>query len=171
MAEIVFLLLGFAAAYVDLPVPSDLLLTGGRRERYHGTVVAAVATSLLLLALALAMAALSELIAMGRGAEAHSMGFRFRTAWLACVLVPWMCAFQLRGFPLLQIENRGSVVTRGAVILMAVGLPAEISGWPMQVRLLVFAGICLCGWAAFLWAARRVCLRGSLVAQSVRAGG
>lgn len=171
VTEIAFAFLGFTAAFVDLTATSNLLLPGGRWERYCATLIAAIATSLLLLALALGIAGLSEMIAIGRGADAGSLGFRFRTAWLACVFVPWLAAGWLRGPILLGFENKVVAGVTGVLIMMAFELPLGIPfKWSAQTRLLFFASACLCGWAVFLLMLRHMCARGSLIEQKVRAG-
>ncbi len=170
VTEIAFVLMGFEAALVDLPATSSLLLPGGCRERHYAMVVSALLTSVLLLTLALGIGGLSGMIAIARGADAGSLGFRFRMAWLACVLVPWIGAAGLRGQIPLGFENRLSACVTGALAFLAVYVPLGSLAWLAQIRLLFFASACLCGWVVFLFASRRLCLRGSLIGSRMPSG-
>ena len=170
VVEIVFASLGLAAVFVDLPATSNMLLPGGRRARYHATVTAALATSLLLGVLALGIAGLSEIVAIGLDTGAESPGFRLRSAWLACVFVPWMCVLQLRASGSVGIVNRASAILVGLPSLVAFRLAFELSGRPAQLHFLVLASVCLCGWALFLLTLKHVSTRGCLTEQKVRSG-
>jgi hypothetical protein len=121
--------------------------------------------------LAIAMAGLSEIIAVVFGADAGSLGFRLCSVWLACVLVPWMCVLQLRGYRLLRIESRGSAAVVGFLSIVLLRMLLDASEWPAQARLLLFAAIGLSGWAVFLLVSRHVCKRGCLIEQKTHTGG
>lgn len=165
-AEVVFAALGCAAVFIELPVTSALLVPGGRRERYCATAMVVLATSLLLVTLGLGIAGVSELIAMGFGAAAQDLGFRFSTAWLACVFVPWIGILQLRGRAWQGIEELAMVVVIGVLALQLLSQSVNILEWFIRMRLLAYAGVCLVGWAFFLLRLRRVCARGCLPKKS-----
>ena len=169
--EIAFLSTGLLAAQVGLPAISNLLLPGGRRERFSATLITVLATSLLLIALAIGMVGLSEIIVVVFGADAGGLGLRLRNVWLACVLVPWMGALQLRRYGWLRTENRALVAESGFLGLMTFRMLLGLYEWPAQARLLLFAAIALCGWAVFLLGLRNVCKRGCLIEQKTHAGG
>ena len=172
VAEAVFVFLGLMApAFVDPPPTSNLLLPGGRRERYYATISTVVATSLLLLALAVAMAGVSEMVAIARGADVGDLGHRFRSAWLACVFVPWACAIRIAVKGLGWTERASSVVPFAILAPVVFVHFVDFFEWSVRMRLLFFAGMCFCGWVVFLLAAKYVCTRGALIEQKVWAGG
>ncbi|MBN2130966.1 MAG: hypothetical protein JW741_15800 [Sedimentisphaerales bacterium] len=171
VAEIAFASLGFAAVFVDLPATSNMLLPGGRHERYYATVIATVVTTLLLLILAVGIAALSETIGIGLGAGAESFGFRFHSVWLVCVFVPWIVTLQLCGRRFRRIESRTPAIAVGLASLMVLRLFFAIHRWPAQKCLLFFAGVFVCGWAFFLLTTGHLCVGGSLVERRLGAGG
>lgn len=169
--RLAFVFLGIGVSLVELPATSSMLLPGGRRERYHATVIAAVVASLLLLAIACVVAGLCELIAVVLGADVGNFGVRLGSVWVVCVGVPWICAAQFPGYGLAPIRIASMVIWAGAVGLMAFSVLSGSPKWPAEMCFPVFASVCLCGWAVFLLTSRHVCMRGALVEQSVRAGG
>jgi hypothetical protein len=170
-AQLVFTFLGIGVSLMELPATSSMLLPGGRRERHYATVIAAVVASLLLLAVASVIAGLSEIMAVVLGSDVGSFGVRLGSVWLACVFVPWICAARFPGYGLAGIRVVSMVVVAGVFGSMAFSVSSGTSRWPAQMRLLLLASVCLCGWAVFLLTSRHVCLRGSLVEQDARAGG
>ncbi len=168
--EIGFLCLGLLAAMVELPATSRLLLPGGRRERFGATVITAVVTFLFLVAMAIGMVGLSQIIAVVFGADAGGLGFRLRSIWLAGVLVPWMGTLQLCGHRLLRTENTASAAVVAFLSIMLLRMFLGLSEWPAQARLLLFAAVGLCGWAAFLLVSRHVCTHGDLTSRKQRSG-
>ncbi len=168
--EITFASLGLTVAMVDLPVNSNLLLPGSRRERFSATVIAVMASSLFLVTLAIGMSGLSEVIAVVFGADAGRLSFRLRSIWLACILVPWMAALQLRGHRRMVVENMAPAIILAFLLLMIVLTSLGVPDWPVQNRLLLFVGIGFSGWVVFLLSLRHVCLRGSLIGSRMPLG-
>lgn len=169
--QLAFVFLGINASLMELPATSSLLLPGGRRERFYATVLAAVVASLSLLALASVVAGLSEFIDVVLGGDTGSLGARLGSVWLACVVAPWICASQFPGYRLAPIRIASMVIGAGTFGLIAFSVLPGGPKWPAEMRFLVFASVCLCGWAVFLLTSRHVCLRGALVEQDARPGG
>lgn len=168
--EIAFASLGLLMVMVDLPVNSNLLLPGSRRTRFSATVITVMASSLFLVALAIGMSGFSEVIAVVFDADAGGLSFRLRSIWLACILVPWMAALQLRGHRLMVVENGASAIILVFLLLMIVPTFLGVPDWPAQNRLLLFVSIGFSGWAVFLLSLRHVCLRGSLIGSRMPSG-
>ncbi len=171
LAETFAVALGSAAILLDLPATSSMLSSGGRRERYYGTVTAALVVSLLLMMLALLVAGLSVMIAIALGVDTGVLGLRLCTAWLVCVLVPWVCAWQFCRYAPAGIENKTSVLLGGYVVVMVLSSLLDVSRWPVEMRMLAFASFCLLGWVVFLCVLRHVCVCGCLVRRDRRSGG
>jgi len=166
-AEMMFVSLGLVAATAHLPAASSLLLPGGSREQFWGSVAAGVAMSVLLVALAVVIGGVSEIVALRSGAGAGDVGLRIASAWLACVLVPWMCAQRVGGAGVLRIVNGAGATVVFFLALLLCGQALDFSAWPTPRRYLVLASILLCGWVLFLVALRQVCRRGCLIGQTV----
>lgn len=171
LAEAFAVSLGLAAVLLDLPATSSMLSSGGRRERYYGTVIAALVVSLLLVMLALFVAGLSVIVAIALRVETGVLGLHLFSPWLACTLVPWTCAWQFCRYAPAGIEKKTSVLLGGYVITMALSLLLNVLRWPMELRMLAFASFCLLGWVVFLCVLGYVCARGCLVRPNRRSGG
>jgi len=166
VAEIAFASLGLLAILVDRPATSNLLLPGGRRERYWATVVVALATSLLFLGLATATAGLSELIALSLGPGAQSPEFRFSSVALAAALVPWVCTLKLCRVGAPKHDERLAPLFFGVTWLVV--LRFLLRGGSDFAIVLGVAG--LCGWGFFVLALRRICAGGYPMTANPRAG-
>jgi len=166
VAEVAFASMGLIAAFVDPPARSTMLLPGGRRERHYATLVAPIATTLLLLVMAAGMAILSEIVAMRFGPSAERSGVRLGSAWLACVFVPWIFALKPCRFGPFRITRRSTPIL--LVILALLVFRRFVPD--AQMRMFVYAVAGLCGWVLFLLVLKYACTDGCLAGSDVRAG-
>ncbi len=171
VAEVTFVLMGFAATLVDLPVTSSMLLPAGRRERFLATVVVTLALSLLLVVVATATVCFSGMIVMPLGLHARSLGTSLHRVWLACTLVPWVCAWRLRGCGRSRTGNEISTFLYEVVMLIFPTLVLFTCDWPAQPRYLLFGAVGASGWALFLAVLQYACTRGDLVGPKPLKGG
>ena len=145
-----------------------MLLPGGRRERFLATVFVAIALSLLLMLVAMLAVCLSEMIVVLLGPGAQSLGTRIHSAWLACILVPWLCALRSCRPGTLPIGN----ILRGGLYGIATVTPVFLClpGY-RPVRVIILAVIAVSGWAVFLRFLQRLCTRGDLLGPKPLKGG
>jgi hypothetical protein len=151
----------FAYRVIRLPLTSTLLLPGGRKEKCHATLVAALAASLLLLGAAVAVVVLARVgvLLLSAAFPEGGHGLPHGTAGLAGIFLPFVLVPTTLVIQLTREEGR---ITSIALIVSTASLFLILlwpSAWPDWLALALLAALFAFGWVFFLFALRAACRR------------
>jgi hypothetical protein len=156
--------LGLMASHLKLPILSDMLLPGGRRERQRVVIGVAAVTVVLLAGVALLVVALSWTLAPimpGLWGYAYA-AVNPRIIFLSSVIAPWVLLFQPVRCGVRSLIWKNALRVIAIFMIVTAFSDPQVCRWLGIARPTFFAVIFVLGWALFLATLRHVYRRGPL---------
>ncbi len=169
--NIIFIMPGLMVASMSLGVYSNLLICGGRRQRFWSSMTLAVATGILVTVVVTLLAIATQLLEMvmpeltvrGHEFAFNALDMKFSPVPLLMIPVTFTIGLIFHKKPMLTFLF--AMVLFQIVFAMSLVSKLTIMNWRVQIGLMHIIIMLLCSWALFVAVLRYISMRSCLVSQ------